>query len=325
MLSIDDRINYYLGEIADAESVNQIELPYLDNPFMNDYNRYYVHDPSQVAWSENTIRTKYIIPLSKIVNSLDISDKRIVVCAGDVWLTNVEHGCVYALSKARRIDIPSTRFTLLKCFNINRHWYNVKHIDTMQFKDKIPNAVWRGTTTGKALVDSQGKISNTRTGNRFDLIDNNFGRRDDIDIGFSFIHRDRFNSKYKTKVKGVLPAREMARNKYIISAEGNDKDSGINWKLRMNSVVLMPKPTIASWLMEDTLVPGVHYVQLKDDFTDLTDKIDWCNDNQDKCEEIIHNAHVYMSQFQQHEQEKHIEESVIRTFLNNVNYNTNIS
>lgn len=51
-----------------------------------------------------------------------------------------------------------------------------------------------------------------------------------------------------------------------------------------------------------------------------TKQISWCNDNQDKCEEIIHNAHVYMYQFLDQEQEKRIEECVIRGCLERVLY-----
>ena len=61
-----------------------------------------------------------------------------------------------------------------------------------------------------------------------------------------------------------------------MSIEGNDKDSGLQWKLNSNSVVFMPRPTKISWLMEDTLVPGKHYILIKDDFSDIDEKFKWC-------------------------------------------------
>ena len=51
-----------------------------------------------------------------------------------------------------------------------------------------------------------------------------------------------------------------------------------------------------------------------------TKQISWCNGNQDKYEKIIHNAHVYMNKFLDQEQEKHIEECVIRGCLERVLY-----
>ena len=112
---------------------------------------------------------------------------------------------------------------------------------------------------------------------------------------------------------------EMLKYKYIISIPGNDKDSGINWKLASNSVVLMCKPNIISWLMESTLIPNYHYVLLKDDFSDLLEKYKWCENNQDKCIEIIKNAKTYMNQFSNLDRERQIEDIVIKTYLDRIN------
>ena len=320
MMTSEQRIDYYLGDLADHETVDQVYLPYLNDPYIDDKNKYFINNRDELNWNQAAINKNYIQPLKTIVDTLNIQDKNVIMCVGDVFQPSSAHGNCFTFSKTRRVDTDDRRFTLVKCFNIYRHWQEIRHIDLQPFKNKKPNAMWRGTTTGKADIDDNGNATNTRPGNRFDLIDNNFNKRNDIDIGFSFIHRERFNKKYIKMVKGRTTPSRIADNKYIISVEGNDKDSGINWKLRMNSVVMMPKPTIASWLMEDKLVPGVHYVQLKSDFTDLRDKIDWCNDNQDKCEEIIHNAHTYMNQFLDQEQEMHIERQVVLKALDKISY-----
>ena len=103
--------------------------------------------------------------------------------------------------------------------------------------------------------------------------------------------------------------------KYIISVEGNDKDSGLNWKLNSNSVVIMPRPRITSWLMETTLIPDVHYVLIKDDFSDLEEKLSWCENNQNKCKEIVKNANMFMSQFSNELNERQIEEEVVHKYF----------
>ena len=36
--------------------------------------------------------------------------------------------------------------------------------------------------------------------------------------------------------------------------------------------------------------PGGHYIQCKDDYSDLIEKIEWCKDNKEKCKEIGKNA-----------------------------------
>jgi hypothetical protein len=120
---------------------------------------------------------------------------------------------------------------------------------------------------------------------------------------------------YDNFVKPQLSIEEMLHYKYILSVEGNDKDSGLNWKLNSNSVVLMAKPRHTSWLMESTLMSDFHYVLLKDDFSDLYEKLEWCIKNQDRCKEIVENANDFMMQFADSEQEQQIEHQVINRYF----------
>ena len=112
-----------------------------------------------------------------------------------------------------------------------------------------------------------------------------------------------------------MSVEEMLKYKFIISVEGNDKDSGLNWKLNSNSLVLMPKPTISSWLMESELIPNYHYILLKDDFSDLRSKYWWCRKNTEKCKEIIKNANNFMKRFSNNEKEEEIEKKVINEYF----------
>ena len=38
------------------------------------------------------------------------------------------------------------------------------------------------------------------------------------------------------------------------------------------------------------LIPDVHYIRCKDDYSDLLEKIEWCKQNREKCIEIGRNA-----------------------------------
>ena len=67
--------------------------------------------------------------------------------------------------------------------------------------------------------------------------------------------------------------------------------------------------------METTLIPNFHYVLIKDDFSDLKEKLIWCNNNQEQCKNIINNAHAHMRQFENNENEKKLEEAVINKYF----------
>ena len=115
--------------------------------------------------------------------------------------------------------------------------------------------------------------------------------------------------------KGPSSPSTFLTNKYLLSIEGNDKDSGLNWKLNSNSIVLMPKPRVTTWLMETCLIPNFHYILLNDDFSDLHEKYIWCNNNQKKCKDIINNANLYMKQFENKRLEEQLQTDVINKYF----------
>lgn len=215
--------------------------------------------------------------------------------------------CVY-LCKNRIIN--DNQPVLLRSFNFDRHWepyYNSKIINDIPFDDKMNKIVWRGTTTGRPK----------NRGNRFQLVTKWMNKHPDIDVGFSYICQNK--GRFGAFVKGKKPMDDMLKYKYILSVQGNDKDTGINWKLNSNSLVFMAKPTVTSWLMETTLIPNYHYILVKDDYSDLKDKLDWCNNNQTKCKEIVKNANTFMKQFSDNELEEKLENDVLNKYFELIN------
>jgi hypothetical protein len=59
----------------------------------------------------------------------------------------------------------------------------------------------------------------------------------------------------------------------------------------------MPKPKFETWFMEGKLIAGVHYVEVKDDFSDMIDKMDFYHAHPEKAEIILKNAHNHVCQF----------------------------
>ena len=168
--------------------------------------------------------------------------------------------------------------------------------------------IWRGTTSGFI----------SRKPNRFDLVKKWFNKNENINVGFNNITLNSSLKLDKYVLDRVEPE-EMLKYKYILSIEGNDKDSGLQWKLNSNSVVLMPRPTITSWLMETTLVPNYHYVLINDNYSDLYEKLEWCNKNQNRCIEIVKNANLFMKQFMNNNSENYIEKQVLNEYFRLVN------
>ena len=94
------------------------------------------------------------------------------------------------------------------------------------------------------------------------------------------------------------------KHKFILCIEGNDVASNLKWVMSSNSVAVMPKPKYESWFMEGKLIADYHYIQIKDDYSDMEEKINFYIKNSDKLKIISKNANEYISQFKNKESEK---------------------
>mmetsp|Transcript_30061 Transcript_30061/g.71541 ORF Transcript_30061/g.71541 Transcript_30061/m.71541 type:complete len:383 (+) Transcript_30061:272-1420(+) len=91
-----------------------------------------------------------------------------------------------------------------------------------------------------------------------------------------------------------LTVKKLMKFKYFLVLPGNDVSTGLKWMLYSNSVVFMPRPSVVSWAMEDMLVPNIHYIQLKDDLSDLEDRLEWAMANDGLSQNISKWATQYM-------------------------------
>jgi hypothetical protein len=210
--------------------------------------------------------------------------------------------------KAKTIN--NNDFSVLLKLNTTRHigmLNNVKNED-IPFNMKKNKMLWRGTSTGgnhnKQRHNLVNKFYNTKNPN--------------IDIKYSYLCQN-VNAP-KEQVDKEMSYKEMLKYKFIISIEGNDVATNLKWLLLSNSVAIMPIPKKCSWFMEDTLIPMFHFVPVKDDFSDLEDKFNWCLNNLKTCEEISKNATKYMEQFLDERNEEYITNEVISSYFKYVKF-----
>jgi hypothetical protein len=112
----------------------------------------------------------------------------------------------------------------------------------------------------------------------------------------------------------------MFQYKYLLSIEGNDVATNLKWAMASNSVVLMPKPCVESWFAESLLKPYVHYVPIKDDFSDLYTQKQWCDKNPDKCKTIIRQANAFVRPFRNIERDYYLSFQVIQRYMDLVHF-----
>jgi len=175
--------------------------------------------------------------------------------------------------KCRPIEGDNSNSVLLKLNSVR--FFDFKK-DRLKFAEKKPIAVFRGPCHREhrqQFVEKCYSIPST-------------------DIGDT-----RKRQKGQPTHKGFLSQEEQLHNKFIISVEGNDVSSSLMWIMASNSLAFMTKHNFEGWFMQGRLIPNYHYVLLRDDYSDLSEKIDFYTRNIDQAMFILNNAKKHVAQF----------------------------
>lgn len=103
--------------------------------------------------------------------------------------------------------------------------------------------------------------------------------------------------------------------KFIVCLEGNDVASNLKWVMNSNSIAVMPRPRHESWFMEGQLQPDVHYISVKDDFSDVEERIRYYLEHPDEARCIIDNAHRWTARFKNPAVERMIAIAVMHNYM----------
>lgn len=147
--------------------------------------------------------------------------------------------------------------------------------DPIPFREKKTSAVWRGTPLTEQRKHFVRKFYNHPL----------------FDIGHSRQMVD------ELPPKSSLTRNEQTEYKFFVSIEGNDVATNLKWAMASNMLVMSPLLRYETWFMEGRLQPGKHFVPLKDDFSDLEEKVDYYASHPEDAEEIIRNAHAWIDLF----------------------------
>ncbi|MDK2841597.1 MAG: hypothetical protein PWQ17_1102 [Anaerophaga sp.] len=195
--------------------------------------------------------------------------------------------------KSRPIVTDNFNSVLLKLNKI-RHFIFVK--DREEFRKKKNMLVWRGNITDF----KEQRIRFFKKYYNHPLCDigytNNWGKN---------LHW----------AKKRMSIDEQLKYKFVLCLEGMDVATNLKWVMSSNSLALMPYPRFETWFMEGTLIPDFHYVLVKDDFSDLEEKIKYYINYPDEAEKILANAHDFVEQFKNPKREKIISLLVMKKYF----------
>lgn len=123
------------------------------------------------------------------------------------------------------------------------------------------------------------------------------------------------NTPHPEWLKNKISIEDHLKYKFIMCVEGVDVATNLKWVMSSNSIAVMPRPKIESWFMENKLIPEKHYIEIKEDYSDLESKIKYYIKNPEKCKSIIKNANDYVVQFKNKSREDLISLLVLEKYF----------
>jgi len=221
-------------------------------------------------------RSRYYYDFKEYVRFFD-PGLRLDVKFGDIRVVPP----VPSILKSRPIAGDNANSVVL---NLNKFRHFHMPADSVPFSDKMPKVVWRG-----------GLYSPIRK--RF------MQAVHGLDFCDAGTPSPKAEEQYR---KPYLSIDQQRRYRYIVSLEGNDVATNLKWIMSSNSLCLMPEPTFETWFCEGWLKPGVHYVPLAPDFSDLADKVAYYERHPQEAEKIIATAKAYCRPFRDQQLDRSI-------------------
>jgi hypothetical protein len=186
---------------------------------------------------------------------------------------------VPTIQKSRPIGRDNTNAVLLK-LDKKRHFIFVN--DPIKFEDKKDLLIGRG-----AMIQPH----------RIKFMETYFGHPL-CDLGQ--VNTVGGNAAW---IKPKISISEHLKYKFILSLEGHDVATNLKWIMSSGSVAVMPQPKYETWFMEGSLIPDHHYIRLKDDYSDLDERLKYYIAHPEAVQAIVKNANAYVKQFQNKRQE----------------------
>lgn len=180
-------------------------------------------------------------------------------------------------------------------FNLDKRRHFVFIDDKIAYEDKKDLLVWRGNVAPRL------ELRQVFLNRHFNNSHCNAG------------HVNNFEDN-RWKVNPITMD-EHLQYKFILSIEGYDVATNLKWIMSSNSLCFSTKPRYETWMMEGTLIPNHHYVLLKDDYSDLDEKMNYYLANPDEAKQIIRNANEYIKQFKNKKREYLISLLVLQKYF----------
>ena len=273
-------------KINDVEFfLNKRDIPYLKDNLTEPFNHIYNNKNHPLT----SYKYSKYCPIVSFSSDKDYAD--LIIPTADDW------------------NLISKKYYINNC---TKTWMDSNEIE-LNWNKKKPTAVFRGGATGCGItIETNPRLKVAylsklwKNNNRFNE-NNNIDKIAFLDAGITSWNIT--DKKYENKeLQYIMPSKlpfdragrismsDQTKHKYIINIDGNGVAYRFTRELGFKSVILKVQSTKQIWYFP-LLKPYIHYVPIKEDLSDLADKIEWCKLNDSKCKLIADNAYEFYKKY----------------------------
>lgn len=118
-------------------------------------------------------------------------------------------------------------------------------------------------------------------------------------------------------IKPAISKNKILEHKYILCPEGFDCSSSLCWVLASNSLAVVPPFHYENIIINSRyLKPYIHFLPIKEDYSNLNEVINWALNNDQACKEMVEHANTYMKHFIDEDSMLFVQKTIIQRLLN---------
>ena len=198
--------------------------------------------------------------------------------------------------------LKGTKFIVLipDQFSLSDDWYKtskeiVELNQEIPWEDKKNQAVWRGTLTDTGFPDKVATDFSSSPRSLLSRLSNENPHLINAGITYSTSDENQESLKKGNLLKPGLSKKEHLIYKYQPVMDGHMCTyPGYQWRLLSNSIAIKQESDQIQWFYR-ALSPYVHYVPIKNDASDLVEKIFWAQEHDQELFEISKRARDFAS------------------------------
>lgn len=317
MLKYSIEYTYYnIGYFYFVSIINNkpnIKLIINNNILLIDNCRYISKNNDFHIYQLNWYRNEVLLFFNQLCDNRRIPDIQFVLNIGDYPLIRKDNMHPYRISRQNiKIYKPNISiFSYSKTSNykdillptpdiinfiFKKKPYDIDNINFYtDFDNKINKIIFRGSNT--SYTKNNPRIKSHLISLKYDYIDSRI-------VGFSdyplilnennqINYIDISNIHDISNPNNFICMKEQSKYKYILNIDGFVSAWRFPILLSSHSVIFKVESYYKEYYY-DLLIPFKHFIPIKNDLSDIHEKYLWCENNQDKCKEIINNANNFV-------------------------------